>query len=406
MELNDSMVAQAILASPWAITEDGMRQIITVASREGDMHALTLRRAEKLPTASRAGVRNGIATLNVIGPVMRYANLFTDISGATSLQVLATDFQAALDDPQVKAILLNVDSPGGMAAGVAEMAAAIRAAGKPVWAYIDDMGASAAYWIPAAADRVVASRTARVGSIGVVSSARSSTDPNVIEIVSSRAPKKRMDATTDEGRAEILRIVDSLESVFVADVAKYRGASEEKVVTEFGQGGLVFAPDALAAGMVDAIGSYEETLAELARSTSGTRRTRNSTMTTESGGATDPVMYTQDQLNAAVNAARTDEAAKVQAAVNGERQRIAAIQALARPGFDAIVSKGITDGVPAAEVALAIMTEAASRGISIESIQKDSPNPAAHAAPPAADTTKTGKPWAEVLGAAATPQRM
>ncbi len=129
-------------------------------------------------------------------------------------------------------------------------------------------------------------------------------------------------------------------------------------------------------------------------------------MTTENGGATDPVMYSQDQLNAAVSAARTDEAAKVQAAVNGERQRIAAIQALARPGFDAIVSKGIADGVPAAEVALAIMTEAASRGISIESIQKDSPKPAAHAAPPAADTTKTGKPWAEVLGAAATPQRM
>ena len=406
MELTESRVAQAILSSPWAITEDGMRQIITVASREGDMHALALRRAEKLPTASRAGVRNGIATLNVIGPVMRYANLFTEVSGATSLQVLATDFQAALDDPQIKAILLNVDSPGGMAAGVAEMAAAIRAAGKPVWAYIDDMGASASYWIPAAADRVVASRTARVGSIGVVSSARSSTDPNVIEIVSSRAPKKRMDATTDEGRAEILRIVDSLESVFVADVAKYRGASEEKVVTEFGQGGLVFAPDALAAGMVDAIGSYEETLADLARATSGSRRApRSNSMSNAESGAAVPVTYTQDQLNAAVSAARTDEAAKVQAAVTGERQRIAAIQALARPGFDAIVSKGISDGLPAAEVALAIMTEAASRGISIESIQKDSPKPAAHAAPPAADADpKAAKPWDQVTATA--PKRM
>lgn len=399
-------IAQAITATPWAITEDALQQIIAVASREGDLQAVAMRRAEKLPAASRAGIRGNIATLNLIGPVVRYANLFSDISGATSLQVFATDFQAALDNPDVKAILLNVDSPGGMAAGVAEMAAAIKAANKPVWAYIDELGASASYWLPAAAGRVVASKTALVGSIGVVSSVRSAANPDVLEIVSSRAPKKRMDVNSDEGRSEIQRIVDNLEAVFVADVAKYRAVAEDKVIADFGQGGLVFAPDALAAGMIDSIGSYEETLAELARVTSGTRRNRSSTMSTENGGATDPVMYSQDQLNAAVSAARTDEAAKVQAAVTGERQRIAAIQALARPGFDAIVSKGIADGTAAAEVALAIMTEAASRGISIESIQKDSPKPAAHAAPPAAGTSKTGKPWAEVLGAAATPQRM
>jgi len=397
-------IAQAITATPWAITEDALQQIIAIASREGDMQAVAMRRAEKLPAASRAGIRGNIATLNLIGPVVRYANLFSDISGATSLQVFATDFQAALDNPDVKAILLNVDSPGGMAAGIAEMAAAIKAANKPVWAYIDELGASASYWLPSAASRVVASKTALIGSIGVVSSVRSAANPDVLEIVSSRAPKKRMDPTTEDGRGEIQRIVDNLESVFVADVAKYRAVAEDKVIADFGQGGLVFAPDALAAGMIDAIGSYEETLAALARVTSGTRRTRNSTMTTESGGATDPVMYSQDQLNAAVSAARTDEAAKVQAAVTGERQRIAAVQKLSRPGFEPIVQKGVEEGTSAAEVALAIMTAAADRGITLEAIQKDSPKPAAHAAPNADDDKPKGKSWDAITGV--KPQRM
>jgi ClpP class serine protease len=233
---------------------------------------------------------------------------------------------------------------------------------------------------------------------------RSAANPDVLEIVSSRAPKKRMDPTTEDGRGEIQRIVDNLESVFVADVAKYRGVAEDKVVSEFGQGGLVFAPDALAAGMVDAIGSYEETLAALARVTSGTRRVRSNNMTTENGGATDPVMYSQDQLNAAIATARTEESAKVSVAVVAERQRIAAVQKLSRPGFESITQKGVEDGTSAAEVALAIMTAAADRGITLEAIQKDSPKPAAHAAPNADDDKPKGKSWDAITGV--KPQRM
>lgn len=396
-------IASAILATPWAITEEGLQQIITVASREGDVSAVAMRQSERLPATSRAGFRDGVATLNLVGPVMRYASLFTEISGATSLQVFASDLQAAIDNPDVKAILLNVDSPGGMAAGIAETAAAIRASPKPVWAYIDDLGASASYWLPSGASRIVASRTAMVGSIGVVLSARKSKDANTIEIVSSRAPNKRVDIATDEGRAQAQRVVDQLESVFISDVAKYRGKTEEFVTESFGQGGLVFAPDALAAGMVDAISSYEQTLAELVRAISGTSRKRTTKMTTENGGAADPVMFTQEQLNAAIAGARNEENAKVSAAVESavtaERQRIAGIQALARPGFEKFIAEGVENGSAVADVALAIMTEAASRGISIESIKKDSPDPAAHAAPPADDGKPKGKAWADIVGA-------
>ena len=127
-------------------------------------------------------------------------------------------------------------------------------------------------------------------------------------------------------------------------------------------------------------------------------------MSNVNDGAAEPVMYSQEQLSAAVAAARTEETGKAQALVVAERQRIAAVQKLSRAGFEAIVQKGVEDGTSAAEVALAIMTAAADRGITLEAIQKDSPKPAAHAAPNADDDKPKGKSWDAITGV--KPQRM
>ncbi|KEZ65412.1 hypothetical protein C5I_0136090, partial [Pseudomonas syringae pv. syringae FF5] len=111
-------------------------------------------------------VRNGVAIIPVVGPVFRYANLFTEISGATSTQVLATDLQSALDDPSIKSIILNIDSPGGVAAGINELADQIHAgrARKRIVAYVGGTGASAAYWLASAASEIVIDETALLGS--------------------------------------------------------------------------------------------------------------------------------------------------------------------------------------------------------------------------------------------------
>src|SRR5690606_4141095 len=142
---------------------------------------------------------------------------------------------------------------------------------------VDDLGASAGYWIASAAHKVILSRTAMVGSIGVVSTYRKRKDDKVeeTEIVSSQSPKKRMDVTSDEGRAEVQRIVDQLASVFVSDVAAYRDVPEEKVIADFGAGSIVFASDAVAAGMADDIGTYEGAIAELAGSASNPAQRRH-----------------------------------------------------------------------------------------------------------------------------------
>src|SRR5690606_27712141 len=97
-------------------------------------------------------------------------NLFTRVSGATSTELLARDFQIALESPAVRAILFAVDSPGGEANGISELSDLIfEARGrKPMVAHVSGTGASGAYWIASSADEVVTADTGIVGSIGVI----------------------------------------------------------------------------------------------------------------------------------------------------------------------------------------------------------------------------------------------
>src|SRR5581483_9650939 len=91
--------------------------------------------------------------------------------GGTSTVMARRDIRQAVADQDVAGILLAIDSPGGTVAGTDDLAAEVRQArtSKPVWAAIDDLGASAAYWVASQTQRVtVNSPTALVGSIGTL----------------------------------------------------------------------------------------------------------------------------------------------------------------------------------------------------------------------------------------------
>ncbi len=117
-----------IFGRPWAITRDGLQTVIAAAERRGDIEAVLAKRGEKLgdtrhvEMVDRGGPTGIVAVIPISGPIFRYANLFTDISGATSVEVLAQDFRAALENKDVSTIVLNIDSPGGQVTGVNEMA--------------------------------------------------------------------------------------------------------------------------------------------------------------------------------------------------------------------------------------------------------------------------------------------
>lgn len=261
-----------IASEPWAITQAGLDQIVSIASRQSDIEAVEAKLGKPLENTRTVTTRNGVATIPVHGPIFRYANMFTRISGATAIQDLAADFTAADENPDVRAIVLSIDSPGGTVNGVGEFARMVKASKTPVTAYIGNMAASAAFWIAAAADERVAFDAALIGSVGAVLGVSIPPKPKDggerhMEFVSSVSPKKRVDIESDAGKAQIQQWVDDTGEVFVSEVASMLGMKVEDVVAQFGQGDILIAAKAKEAGMVDRIATYEEVVAELSAKT-------------------------------------------------------------------------------------------------------------------------------------------
>ena len=119
--------------------------------------AIAREMGKDMKDANAASIRDGVAVLKVSGPLFRYANLMTRICGATSYELLARDFNKALQHPEVKAILFDIDSPGGEVNGCSELADMIFLARgkKPIVAYASGACCSGAlpppatrFWLP------------------------------------------------------------------------------------------------------------------------------------------------------------------------------------------------------------------------------------------------------------------
>lgn len=260
----------------WAMTREACNELALIADRANDASPQILEayRAQSLERAERAKARDGVAILDVKGPLFKRANLFVAMSGATSYEILRKDLQVALDDNEIHSIAILVDSPGGEANGCDELAAAIFAGRKvkPITAYVSGMACSGGYWIAAAASKVVVSDAALLGSIGVVlgvqdtSAAEEKRGVKTHQFVSSQSPGKRPDVNSEAGQSQIQKMVDDLADVFVSAVAKYRGVSIETVITKFGAGGVEVGKNAVAAGMADEVGSFEGVVSSLVKS--------------------------------------------------------------------------------------------------------------------------------------------
>mgnify|MGYP000932212347 CR=1 FL=1 len=265
-------------AEPWAIEPAALRLIAALAQRNHEASSVKERRdwtkynfalragpgATKLPGAVRAVLQDGVAILPVIGPIFPRANLFTEISGATPVSALMNDYRAAYRSSDVGAIMLLIDSPGGAVSGISAFVDLLFAGAKTkrTVAHVEGSAASAAYWIASATSEVTAERTGIVGSIGVVAAipkqVQADSDGFIdVEIVSSNAPNKRPDPTSDGGASEIRATLDAIEQQFIADVARGRGTTPKKVAAEFGQGGVKIGVAAKAAGMVDKVTNFE-----------------------------------------------------------------------------------------------------------------------------------------------------
>jgi ClpP class serine protease len=365
-------------SQPWLMMPDALDNLLTISDRMGDPVALATKRGERLDETRRVTMRGGVAVVPITGPIFRYANLFTEISGATSTQILATDIQRALDDPKVKSIVLNIDSPGGVASGINELAEMIYAGRdrKRIVAYIGGIGASAAYWVASAASEIVIDEASLAGSIGVVVEAviedEKKTGRTRYQIVSRNAPNKRPDLGTEEGRAKMGETIDAMAEVFVGKVARNLGVAAEKVPAMGDNGGIRVGADAVKHGLAHRVGSLESLITELAKPATTFPRTNTMTtvkttaeLRTAIAAGTDPNTIEIAQVDQPDTAAIRTEAA------TAERERIKGINALAVKGFEKEIGAAIDDGSSVEATALVLFKASQDRGISLAGIKAD-----------------------------------
>lgn len=265
------------LEHPWAITRPMLATIANIlahhiAGVDLDRSALeaSLVNRKNLPQP-RAG---SIAIIPVKGVITPRMNLMSDMSGGTTFEQLTGQLRAAVADKTVKTIVLDVDSPGGSVAGNTEFAREVMQARtkKAVIAQAQYTMGSAAYRIGAACTEIVAAPSAQVGSIGVY---------NIHDDISEALAKLGIKRTfvsagegkdannlaaplTEEALARMTAQVDQAYQTFVADVVKGRGTgvTADRVKKEW-KAHVYSAADALALGMIDSIGTLDDTLARI-----------------------------------------------------------------------------------------------------------------------------------------------
>ena len=353
-------LASLVFNRPHYITRDAGLAIANVVTRGGLMlpeanrfvgEEQVDRDAQGRPVRWR-GYRmfGATAIVNVLGELVNRGAWLGASSGLVSYEGLATQLRAAAADPRVKRILLDVNSPGGEAAGMTDIAALVRAiaAEKPVVTVANSMMCSAAYGLCSGASRIVTTDLGVVGSIGVVmmhADYSGALDKAGIAVTLIHEGEHKVDGNPFEALPEAVR------DDFQTECAKYYSAFVDCVAV--GRSGLskdairateartYLGREAVELGLADDVGTFEQVLDELERggaaspampasARTSTTRTEEATVTvkattkteqpaTPAPAASTEKTYTQTEMDAAVATAsatakaegRADERARV-----------------------------------------------------------------------------------------------
>lgn len=274
-------VAKAVLNVPWYIrsTEGSIIAAIVRGRIAGERFA-EAEIAERVQAArAQQGPRQGpasgpVAIVPIYGVVMPRANVMTEMSGGTTVEFIRAVMEDALRDKDVAAVIGEFDSPGGSVEGIEELATWIRdmRGTKPMVAVVNTMACSAAYYLAAQFDEIVASPSSLTGSIGVFMehvefSKQDAAEGVTTTIVQQPATKHDINDSsplTDAALGHIQQIVDDYYVQFTSAVAKGRGVTPQAVREGYGQGRELTARRAQTAGLVDRVDTLDSTIRRLA----------------------------------------------------------------------------------------------------------------------------------------------
>ena len=270
-------LASRLYGTPLLIARPKLEVILGVVARKLAGDAL----ATPPPTNVDAGMagglqfQDGIAILPVLGTLVRRASYIGAASGLTSYHDIEAMAEAAFADPEVRAVLLEIDSSGGEAGGVFDLAQRLRqlaqTSGKPLWAIADEAALSAAYAIACAADRLWLTRTAEVGSIGVVAvhvdesvaDAKAGMSYTFLHAGAHKVDGHPHAPLPAPVAADIQADIEQLHDQFIALVAGFRRLTPEAIRDT--EARVYRGEAALQAGLADQIGNRAEAITALQR---------------------------------------------------------------------------------------------------------------------------------------------
>lgn len=184
-------------------------------------------------------VVEGVAIIPIQGTLVQKLGTLRPYSGMTGYDGIRACFLSALNDSEVRAICLDIDSPGGEVAGCFDLVDEIYAArgSKPVWAILSESAYSAAYAIASAADKIVVPRTGGVGSVGVIVmhvdwSQKIKNDGLQVTIITygdRKAESNPYEPLSETARKAIQSDIDEMGRLFVSTVSRNRGIAEKNV---------------------------------------------------------------------------------------------------------------------------------------------------------------------------------
>lgn len=277
------IIAEAI-NTPWAILPAKLAAIQSFLRVKMDGGSVPQSEIDAMKAAKRGAISGGspgaVAVIPVYGTIVQRADMFTEISGGVSTVSIGEQIDKFAADASVKAIVLDIHSPGGTVYGVGQLADKIQnVKTKPVIGVANSLCASAAYWIASACSELVVTSDAEIGSIGVYQMTFDETKalesmgvvPTIIKSTELKASGNPYEPLTESQRAELQKGVDDYYRQFVAAVSRGRGVSTEYVQNHFGNGGTVRANEAVSVKMADKIGTLEGVLARYGSAQNSTK---------------------------------------------------------------------------------------------------------------------------------------
>ena len=213
----------------------------------------------------------GVAVIPIVGTLVQKSDWMDAYSGITGYNALRAAFLTALGDPAARAILLDVDSPGGEVAGCFDLVDTIFAARgtKPVWSVLNEIAYSAGYALASAADRVVLPRTGGCGSVGVIcmhtdfsqALSKAGIAVTLIQYGAQKSDGSSMAPLSDSARGRIQADIDTMGELFVSTVARNRRMAAADVRRT--QAGTYLGADAVSIGFADEVAAPDAAFREL-----------------------------------------------------------------------------------------------------------------------------------------------